>query len=426
MLQRMLIDKIENRILVGVVSFVGIMVLVGWVAINESARMQSFERQYLARSVERGAELYASNCATCHGTDGLGLGGQGPALNSPHMFGFDYFAEFVTERTLLEQEEQQLNNELDDLREELVSGDINEERRAEILERRDAINERITGDDGIRQQIAMIDEEMLTLADQLLPASDNEYPIRITADGEVQYTADRLAQVSWSGTLYDYIFTTLVHGRPTSISYWGSPGNEVQMVAWSQRAGGPLRDDQIDDLTNFILNWDRGDDWTIEDALAVRQYAIVPGIGGDVEVTGEPAGTDVAAILQTIADEGIRGDVARGEALYNNRQTSELGARLGCSGCHTGGVAGPATVDTWDATLELRLNDPALAGYTAEEYIIESIVLPQDYIVEGWGANMPGGFGQSMSIQDIVDVSLYLRSYSDADHSDGVMQPADG
>ncbi len=425
MLQRMLIDKMENRILVGIVSFVGIMVLVGWVAINENARMRAFDEMFLARSIERGAEQFAANCSTCHGNDGRGIGGRGPALNSPHFFGHDYFAAVTNQTTALQNEENALNNELDTLREELVSGNVNDERRAEILERRDAISDRITGEGGIREQLEDLQAQMIVIADQLLPAADNGYPVDINANGEVVYTSDRLAQVNWSGTLYDFVFTTLVHGRPTSISYWGSPGNEVQMVSWSQRTGGPLRDDQIDDLTNFILNWDKGNNWTIEDALAVRQYAIVPGIGGTAEVVGEPAGTNVAAILQQIADEGITGDALRGEAIYNNRQTSQLGARLGCSGCHAGGVAGPATDATWDNTLNLRLNDPDLAGYTAEEYIVESIVLPQEYIVDGWGANMPGGFGQSMSVQDIADVILYLRSYSDADHSDNIVQPGE-
>jgi mono/diheme cytochrome c family protein len=74
MFERMLIDKMENRILVGASMFVGILILVGWIAINEPARMSSFERQYEARAIERGGELFAQNCATCHGTDARGGG----------------------------------------------------------------------------------------------------------------------------------------------------------------------------------------------------------------------------------------------------------------------------------------------------------------------------------------------------------------
>ena len=51
------IKTIEGRILAGITMFVGMMILVGWVAINEEARMQSFVRQHTGRSIERGAEL---------------------------------------------------------------------------------------------------------------------------------------------------------------------------------------------------------------------------------------------------------------------------------------------------------------------------------------------------------------------------------
>jgi hypothetical protein len=161
MLQRMLIDKIENRILVGVVAFVGIMVLVGWVAMNENERMRSFDRMFTGRSIEFGAELFASNCSSCHGNDGRGINGRGPALNSPHFFGYDYFAATNNQIATLVSEENSLNAELDALRDELVSGNVNDERRAEILERRDAISARITGEGGIQEQIATLNDELL-------------------------------------------------------------------------------------------------------------------------------------------------------------------------------------------------------------------------------------------------------------------------
>ncbi|MCY4248479.1 MAG: hypothetical protein OXE95_12995, partial [Chloroflexi bacterium] len=70
----LVIRSIEARILTGITMFVGIMILVGWVAINEEARMQAFVRQHTGRSIERGAELYASLCSECHGEQGYGQG----------------------------------------------------------------------------------------------------------------------------------------------------------------------------------------------------------------------------------------------------------------------------------------------------------------------------------------------------------------
>ena len=83
------IKSIEGRILAGITMFVGMMILVGWVAINEEARMQSFVRQHTGRSIERGAELFASLCSECHGEEGYGADNRAPGLNNPHLFGFD-------------------------------------------------------------------------------------------------------------------------------------------------------------------------------------------------------------------------------------------------------------------------------------------------------------------------------------------------
>ena len=70
------------------------MILFGWVAINEEARMQAFVQQHEGRSIERGGELYSSLCSTCHGTDGLGAVNRAPALRNPHLFGYDPLAEY--------------------------------------------------------------------------------------------------------------------------------------------------------------------------------------------------------------------------------------------------------------------------------------------------------------------------------------------
>jgi len=411
MLQRMLIDRMENRILVGITMFVAIMLLVGWVAINENARMASFERQYEGRSIEHGAELFAANCATCHGNDGRGINGRAPALNSPHLFGFDFFVEIDRELDALDDEQAALDTELAELADELVEAGITQERIDEIAARRQEISEIISGEGGLESRRAELEEEKAAIVAQLQPAIANGYPIRedIDEDGNsiTVIESSRLAQVGWGGTLEDYIFTTLVHGRPTSISYWEAP-----MVAWSRTAGGPLRDDQLQNITNYILNYDKGDDWTIADALAVDQYARVPGLGGGTGELVAPAGSDAVAILARIEEEGIVGDVANGEALYIGSQPgARSGIALGCSGCHAGGTNGPPTEGTWDRVLNERLTLEQFADYTPEQYLIESIVAPSTYIAPGYNDGiMPGTFGQSTSIQDIADLVAYLET----------------
>ncbi|GAB4521262.1 MAG: hypothetical protein OHK0046_32430 [Anaerolineae bacterium] len=410
MLQRMLIDKMENRILVGIIAFVGIMVLVGWVAINENARMASFERQFNARSIERGAELFAANCSTCHGTDGRGLTGRAPGLNSPHFFGYDFFAGVDAQIASLQSERLVLEEELNALSTEFVAEGTSEERKNEILARRQEISDRINGEEGVTAALAAAQAEKDNLINQLQTAVDNGYPIRtdLNADGEeiLVIESTRLGQVDWQGTLYDYVFTTLVHGRPTSISYWDQP-----MVAWAQTAGGPLRDDQIGDITNYILNWDKGDDWTIADALAVNQYSRVPGLGGAAVEQQPPIGTDVAAILTRIEEQGLVGDAARGEQLYAGTERTGRNQALACSGCHLGGAVAPATTGTWDRVLNERLTLPQFAEYTPEQYLVESIVLPGEYVVTGYAAGaMPANYGEQMALQDMADILAYLET----------------
>jgi mono/diheme cytochrome c family protein len=392
----MLVERIESRILVGIVMFVGIMILIGWVAINENPRMASFTLQFEARAVERGGGLFAANCATCHGTDGLGILGRAPALNSPHLFGYDFFADIKNRRSVLEAERTTLTNERTDLAIELAEG-ASDRRRVEIEARLAEINDRLNV--GIEADLALVQSDEDALNNSILTAVDLGYD---------PATFSRLTQANWGGTLDAYLYTTLVHGRGQNAQLWG--GNV--MAAWSQQAGGPLRSDQLRDLVAYIANWDRGDGWTVEDLLSVRQFAIVPGAGGGDAPTAPPVGTDdEVAVLQQIADAGIIGDPNRGDQLYHRRAASQAGFRLGCAGCHEGAVQGPSTDGTWERTINERLTDPLLAGYTPEQYLVESILAPGVYIVSGYQAGvMPGNYPEQLSLQDVADLLAYLRT----------------
>ncbi|MBK9126015.1 MAG: c-type cytochrome [Chloroflexi bacterium] len=391
---RMLVDRIENRILVGIIAFVGIMVLVGWVAINENARMASFTRQYNARSIERGAELFAANCSTCHGTDGRGVSLRAPALNSPHLFGYDFLAQWDDEIDTLNREIAALESEKLALQDELAADGVTDRRR-EAIETRIAEIDAELADPERQARIEELQFERQQQVTAMVAAVDKGY------DPDVP---SRLVQLGWGGTRESFIQTTLIHGRPTSISYWRAP-----MVSWGQRSGGPLRDDQIQDIVNYILNWDKGTDWTLEDLLAVQQFPIIPGEGGGGEITAEAVGSDVDAALAALTT--VVGDPVRGQALYEGSERTQRAQRLGCSGCHYGGVQGPAYDGLWERILDERLTDPALAGYTPEHYVIESILAPGAYVVSGWAAGqMPAQFGQQMSAQDVADILEFIKA----------------
>lgn len=392
-MHRMLIERIENRILVGIIAFVGIMVLVGWVAINENARMASFTRQYNARSVERGGGLFAANCSTCHGADGLGINGRAPGLNNPALFGHDFLVSWNDQIASLNKQIEQLNEEKAALQAELAGDGVTERRKTAIEARIGEIDLDLA-DQARLDEIARLTAERASVIGSMTAAVDLNYNPE---------QPNRLAQVGWGGTLNAYIVTTLIHGRPTSISYWPGP-----MVSWSNRSGGPLRDDQIQDVANYIQNWDKGSDWTLEDLLSVKQFPIIPGEGGG-EASAEAVGGDVDTAFAAVS--ALVGDPVRGQALYENKERSQRANRLGCSGCHYGGLQGPTYDGIWPRILDEVATNAALAGYTPEYYVVESILASGNFVVEGWNAGvMPGDFGQRMSAQDVADILEFIKA----------------
>lgn len=217
---------------------------------------------------------------------------------------------------------------------------------------------------------------------------------------------ERMVELKWAGGLHDLIFTTIVGGRPTSASYWPDP-----MAAWSQTAGGPLRDDQIEGVTSYILNWGR--EFTIEDIRNIRQFAVVPSAsaggstaaGSDVDV--DPAflefvGTDVDEIVATISE--IEGDPQLGLSIFTT-------PNIGCSSCHMVGSEAIAPDPTGLAIRAQEHADENPELETAEHYIVQSIVNPGAFVVEGFQNVMPPDFSQRLTYFDIANLVAYLMSF---------------
>jgi mono/diheme cytochrome c family protein len=74
------------RVIVGTLSLVITMVVLGYVAVTEQDRMANFAVAYDARQVEVGAALFESNCSPCHGLNGQGVPAKGPPLNAAELF----------------------------------------------------------------------------------------------------------------------------------------------------------------------------------------------------------------------------------------------------------------------------------------------------------------------------------------------------
>ena len=412
-MDRLHIRSIEGRILAGISMFVAIMILVGWVAINEEARMQAFVQQHTGRSIERGAELFASLCAECHGEEGLGSGDRAPALNSPHFFGFDPVAEQTSAITNANRSLVRLNQLSEALLAELTDSENPpaEERQDKIFDELEAIDQQMQEQEtviaeAVSARAGILESLEMAVERDLFPQWESVQDIETTSDNEVEIffnsNGTRLAQVGWGGDLHGYVVTTLIHGRPGSLNVW--PNSAGGMAAWSQTAGGPLREDQLEDIAAYILNWDKGDAWTQEDFIAVQQYG-KPLADGSLpsEPPPPPVGDNVEGILQRWADEGIVGSAVSGADLYENEYK--------CSDCHRAGASAPDTIGTWTRIQTERLTQPRFAGYSGEMYLIESIVQPNAYLVDGYNSGvMPENFGIRMENQRLADMIAFLMT----------------
>jgi mono/diheme cytochrome c family protein len=199
------------------------------------------------------------------------------------------------------------------------------------------------------------------------------------------FFTDRMEEVGWGGTLEDYIVAVISSGRIHSTRPQYVGGGVPAMPAWSDNFGGPLRNDQIQTIATFVMNWES------------TAGEITPPV-----LIGVSAGTDITVELP-------EGDAQRGEL---------LAASQGCTACHISTPTGPA----WAAAAqepgiaeraETRLTQPDYTG-TAEDghqYLFESIVLPNIYVVDGYSPIMPADYDRTLTLQDIADLIAYMETY---------------
>jgi mono/diheme cytochrome c family protein len=202
------------------------------------------------------------------------------------------------------------------------------------------------------------------------------------------FNGKRLEAAGFSGTVEDFVRGTISAGRPVP-----SAGAEYpqRMPTWSDRFGGPLRDDQVDALVAFVMNWE---DRAMAEAAAAPELP-----------PGEAVGTDIAQALPA-------GDESNGQALAEGT--------LGCAACHTLSALGPAWAG--DATTPgigtraaARVDETAYSGAaaTAGQYLLESIVSPNAHVVPGFETvAMPGNFAGRLTPQDAADLIAYMLTFN--------------
>ena len=201
----------------------------------------------------------------------------------------------------------------------------------------------------------------------------------------------RLAEVGWAGSLHDFVYATIAGGRPVPSAGTTYP---QRMPTWSQEFGGPLRIDQVRDLTNFVLNW----------GLAYEQ-GVNPTVPEVATIPVESVGTDL------YTPELPSGDAAAGE---------ELTTTLGCVACHIQTDVGPAWLAEGNpngqgigtrAATRIEASDYTGTATTAEQYLRESIVLPDAFVVDSYPpSTMVMTYGETLSKQDLANLIAHLMT----------------
>jgi mono/diheme cytochrome c family protein len=183
-----------------------------------------------------------------------------------------------------------------------------------------------------------------------------------------EFFNNRLIEAGYTGSLRSFVEGTIAAGRPIKTADWPEA-----MPTWSQEFGGPLRRDQIEDLTVFILNW--------------RETALA----GGPEPTLEP----------------VEGDpIAHGQQVFL--------VTGGCGGCHVvEGLEGARGQVGPELSHIASIGQTRVEGQSAEEYIRESIVQPSVYIVEDCPTGpcadiMPKDLGERLTQQELDDLITYL------------------
>lgn len=184
-----------------------------------------------------------------------------------------------------------------------------------------------------------------------------------------EFFTARLDEVGWQGSLEDYIISVVTVGRQVSTRPELYPGGGVPaMPTWSEKFGGPLRDDQIRAVAAFIMNFEA--------------YAL------GLEPTAVP--------VLPVVDESDPASVGRAIFLT-----------AGCTACHTISGLSMGNLGPVLDGLASRAGE-RVEGLSAEEYIHQSLVDPGAYVVEGFDNIMPADIVAEMSEEELDSLIAFL------------------
>lgn len=200
------------------------------------------------------------------------------------------------------------------------------------------------------------------------------------------FNGEYLSAIGWSGTLNDFLRSTISAGRPLPTAGTNFP---QRMPTWSQDFGGPLRPDEVVNVAAFIMNW------------------------GDRAIAGVQP-TEIADDLMMGTDIFIElpeGDAEIGQSLAESQ--------FGCAACHILSTVGPP----WAATDglpgiavrgDIRIQQDSYTGNatSGDEYLIESVVEANIHVVEGFQPGiMPTDFSERITLQDMAHLLAFMKTF---------------
>jgi mono/diheme cytochrome c family protein len=195
---------------------------------------------------------------------------------------------------------------------------------------------------------------------------------------------ERLEEARWQGTKAQFIETTVSAGRTGTV-----------MPAWLNEFGGPMRPDQVQNVTNFVLNWET-------EELCANPPPEFPW----PETVEEYNTAEFDEIEPPFQAEP--GDPERGAAVYEARA---------CFSCHGyPEEPGSNTVGPWLGEIA-DVGGTRVAGTSAQQYVYNSILHPNDFIAPDCPTGpcadpsaMPSSFASdfAQNPQDMADILAYL------------------
>lgn len=182
----------------------------------------------------------------------------------------------------------------------------------------------------------------------------------------------RLAEVGRQSTLRDYVVATTAHGRMIATRpFYAGNGSTAVMPPWDQRYGGPLRQDEIEDLAAYIMNWE-------------------PTAMGKVQLT----------VLE-LPEENPNDPrlISRGEHIF----------RQACAQCHNYKSIDQVTLPGRDLTDIAVHAGSRREKLTGPDYIRESLLIPEAHVVSGYAeAARTNGCGTILSLTELKAVTAFL------------------